>query len=1041
MAYNIVGNGYNYLGVTAVTPPNLQINPNAPTINNMNANIGDFWLQKDTTNLWFLTSLENQQAIWTPVGGGGGGTITAVNGGDNINVTTVAGVATVNLNTSISQPNTNSSGTEGLYSLGGNRFLHNKGLFCTYLGNDSGNLSNGGSSNVGIGQNSLNSISGSYNVAVGAYSAASLTSGSRSIIIGAFAGASLTTQDRNIAIGYNAINYASNFLAEDNVAIGSNVLEQASNPSATIAIGYGCLKRASTSSGNTCVGHSVADSLQTGNNNIILGSISGQNLASNESNNIIISNFGEIDDQNTIRIGTEGSGSRQQNTTYIAGIYNNSVDGGTQQTVIIDSTGKLGSMVGGGGGGISAVNGGDNITVNTVGTVATVNLNKSIAQPITNAAGTEGLYSLGGLPFLHNYGTNNTFIGSNAGNLTLIGGGSDNVAVGNLAGNALSSGFNNVFIGPEAGSSNTSGETNIFVGLQSGLLNTSGTGNIAIGILALSGAATAQNNLILGNASGTNYTGSESDNILISSEGVTGDNNVLRIGDSGTGNYQIDSAYLAGTYARTVDGGTQQFVVIDSVGKLGSVIGGGGGGDVNTLTGDTGPAVTSTGNNIDINGGLNINTSGAASTLTLNLNTSILQPVTNGSGTQGIYALGSTDFVTDRFLHNAGSESNIFLGRQSGNLTNTSTNTVSIGFGSATNITTGQDNVLIGYRSGYSLTSQSDNVFIGLRSGSTISDLSSTQNTLMGSDTLINATLGLATTTSGYRSLYNASSSTANTCLGALTGFQLLTGNYNLLLGAGTGAAFTSNESNNVILCNAGTPSDSNTIRIGTEGSGNLQQNKTYVAGIYNQSIGSTAGVVMIDSNTKLGSSNGSNGQVLIGGGTKPAWANITSTDGSITITNGVNSIDLSSDGGGGTISGTYSTTIVGYAGYTYSPDIVQIPVDAVLHINFSVIGAGKYTSGVNNGKSVGMIQESTYGAIRQDGGSSVFVFAGVDELKSIYRQNFTTFGTTTIVIDMVEGSDPSYVRFRFNANQNTSGNLTVGFTINYSYFITNSPV
>lgn len=1034
MAYNIVGNGYNYLGVTAITPPNLQINPNAPTINNMNANIGDFWLQKDTTNLWFLTSLENQQAIWTPVGGGGGGTITAVNGGDNINVTTVAGVATVNLNTSISQPNTNSSGTEGLYSLGGNRFLHNKGLFCTYLGNDSGNLSNGGSSNVGIGQNSLNSISGSYNVAVGAYSAASLTSGSRSIIIGAFAGASLTTQDRNIAIGYNAINYASNFLAEDNVAIGSNVLEQASNPSATIAIGYGCLKRASTSSGNTCVGHSVADSLQTGNNNIILGSISGQNLASNESNNIIISNFGEIDDQNTIRIGTEGSGSRQQNTTYIAGIYNNSVDGGTQQTVIIDSTGKLGSMVGGGGGGISAVNGGDNITVNTVGTVATVNLNKSIAQPITNAAGTEGLYSLGGLPFLHNYGTNNTFIGSNAGNLTLIGGGSDNVAVGNLAGNALSSGFNNVFIGPEAGSSNTSGETNIFVGLQSGLLNTSGTGNIAIGILALSGAATAQNNLILGNASGTNYTGSESDNILISSEGVTGDNNVLRIGDSGTGNYQIDSAYLAGTYARTVDGGTQQFVVIDSVGKLGSVIGGGGGGDVNTLTGDTGPAVTSTGNNIDVNGGLNINTSGAASTLTINLDDSISLPDTNGSGTQGVYSLGFS-----RFMHNYGSN-NTFVGSVSGNLTLTGEANSCFGTSSGNGLNSGKNNSFFGYQSGTRTTSGKYNSYFGLTAGA--GNYIGNYNCAFGATALAGAETSDYNVALGYGSLIGIVSGASNIAIGARSGGQLTSSaSNNILIGDDGGFGLTGTESNNIIIGNQGAVGDNNTIRIGDQGSGDFQQNRTYIAGIYNQSIGSTAGVVMIDSNTKLGSSNGSNGQVLIGGGTKPAWANITSTDGSITITNGVNSIDLSSDGGGGTISGTYSTTIVGYAGYTYSPDIVQIPVDAVLHINFSVIGAGKYTSGVNNGKSVGMIQESTYGAIRQDGGSSVFVFAGVDELKSIYRQNFTTFGTTTIVIDMVEGSDPSYVRFRFNANQNTSGNLTVGFTINYSYFITNSPV
>lgn len=45
---------------------------------------------------------------------------------------------------------------------------------------------------------------------------------------------------------------------------------------------------------------------------------------------------------------------------------------------------------------------------------------------------------------------------------------------------------------------------------------------------------------------------------------------------------------------------------------------------------------------------------------------------------------------------------------------------------------------------------------------------------------------------------------------------------------------------------------------------------------------------------------NGTNGQVLIGGGGAPAWANITSLDSSMTITNGPNSIDLSVTGGEG---------------------------------------------------------------------------------------------------------------------------------------------
>ena len=838
MAYNIVGNGYNYLGVTAITPPNLQINPNAPTINNMNANIGDFWLQKDTTNLWFLTSLENQQAIWTPVGGGGGGTITAVNGGDNINVNTVAGVATVNLNKSISQPNTNSSGTEGLYSLGGDRFLHNKGLFCTYIGNDSGNLSNGGSSNVGIGQNSLYSISGSNNVAVGAYSSSNLTSGSYSVIIGSNSGALLTSQDRNVAIGYNAINFASNFLAEDNVVIGSNVLEQASYPSATIAIGSGCLKRASTSSGNTCVGHSVADSLQTGNNNIILGSISGQNLASNESNNIIISNFGEIDDQNTIRIGTEGSGSHQQNTTYIAGIYNNSVDGGTQQTVIIDSTGKLGSMVGGGGGGISAVNGGDNINVNTVAGVATVNLNKSISQPVTNTSGTEGVYSLGFSRFMHNYGTNNTFVGSVSGNLTLTG--EANSCFGTSSGNGLNSGKNNSFFGYQSGTRTTSGKYNSYFGLTAGAGNYIGNYNCAFGATALAAAETsdynvalgygsligivsgasniaigarsggqltssASNNILIGDDGGFGLTGTESNNIIIGNQGLVGDNNTIRIGDQGSGDFQQNNTYIAGIYNNTVDGGTQQFVIIDSTGKLGSAVGGGGGGSVNTLSGDTGTPASPTGGNIEIAGGLNINTSSTASTVTVNLNDSISLPDTNGAGTQGVYSLGG-----NRFLHNYGT-SNLFLGALAGNL---------------------------------SLTGDS--------------------NTALGALALTNATTALRNVAVGLGSLQSATTSRYNTCVGFYSGQQLLTGLGNVLLGINAGALYTTNESSNVIINNLGVTGENHVIRIGTDGNGDGEQNKAYMAGIYNRSVNAgTQQTVIIDSTGKLGSAVG---EVITGG-------------------------------------------------------------------------------------------------------------------------------------------------------------------------------
>lgn len=59
-------------------------------------------------------------------------------------------------------------------------------------------------------------------------------------------------------------------------------------------------------------------------------------------------------------------------------------------------------------------------------------------------------------------------------------------------------------------------------------------------------------------------------------------------------------------------------------------------------------------------------------------------------------------------------------------------------------------------------------------------------------------------------------------------------------------------------------------------------------------------GVVQADNTGLFFADNGGNGAILIGGGVAPAWANITSTDLSVTITNGANSIDLSVAGGGG---------------------------------------------------------------------------------------------------------------------------------------------
>jgi hypothetical protein len=96
-------------------------------------------------------------------------------------------------------------------------------------------------------------------------------------------------------------------------------------------------------SGNVGVGFNTLNSLQTGNFNCALGYGSGDFYTTNESNNIMIMNQGTVADNNTIRVGTQGSGSGQQNKCFIAGIASVSVSN-VNFVTINTSTGQLGSV-------------------------------------------------------------------------------------------------------------------------------------------------------------------------------------------------------------------------------------------------------------------------------------------------------------------------------------------------------------------------------------------------------------------------------------------------------------------------------------------------------------------------------------------------------------------------------------------------------------------------------------------------------------------------------------------------------------------------
>src|SRR5215471_13980826 len=120
---------------------------------------------------------------------------------------------------------------------------------------------------------------------------------------------------------------------------------------------------------------------------------------------------------------------------------------------------------------------------------------------MVNSTPTAGNLMKGGARFLHNFGTNNTFLGSNAGNFAMSGGGNtagganalqnNTTGFGNTASGAgalrsNTTAFNNTASGFFALSSNTVGSSNTAIGANALTSNTTGIDNTASGVGALS---------------------------------------------------------------------------------------------------------------------------------------------------------------------------------------------------------------------------------------------------------------------------------------------------------------------------------------------------------------------------------------------------------------------------------------------------------------------------------------------------------------------------------------------------------------------------
>ena len=131
-------------------------------------------------------------------------------------------------------------------------------------------------------------------------------------------------------------------------------------------------------------------------------------------------------------------------------------------------------------------------------------LNTLRLENTTNS--TTGIIFKGIDRFIHNYGTNNTFLGINSGNFTMTG--NSNTALGFMSLFSNTTGSINTALGYQSLTSNTTGSYNTAVGYQSLYSNTGGYFNTALGIYSLYTNTTGSSNTALGlNSLYSNTTG------------------------------------------------------------------------------------------------------------------------------------------------------------------------------------------------------------------------------------------------------------------------------------------------------------------------------------------------------------------------------------------------------------------------------------------------------------------------------------------------------------------------------------------------------
>lgn len=288
--------------------------------------------------------------------------------------------------------------------------------------------------------------------------------------------------------------------------------------------------------------------------------------------------------------------------------------------------------------------------------------------------------------------------------------------------------------------------------------------------------------------------------------------------------------------------------------------GGGGGGSLSTLTGNDGVVVSPNGShNINLDGNVVANATHATAVFTEspsanteNIDIQVAAAIASTDITKvGLAAFNSADFTVDAngFVSSVGGGGITTINGDTGSITGSTVtiyanNSVRGAGASVSFVNSGTVSTL-------NLTDAGFNVFLGLEAGSLTT--TGIENVGIGPDSLANVADGSLNVAIGVNTLINLSSGSLNVVIGTQSLENISTGFFNTVIGASSGNLLLSNESSNILFSNEGALNESNTIRIGTQGSSNVgataQQDRCFIAGIVGVTT-SNSEMVTIDSTT-----------------------------------------------------------------------------------------------------------------------------------------------------------------------------------------------